>query len=193
MSNPVRVPREFLSNEVEVREVFDKAALKDMQKDVETLKKVKGLREVNDAKDAHNGKKFANSAKDRQDARRTLKKLTEAELESDAAMQQRMKDLSVEDAKRAAGWEEDFEDPQPSLTCVLEFLVDSVKKVRAEVCGVCGKPVLDADPTSYAKKEQKKAGEETMAQKKARRAAAQAVKDKRPCRVHCGHFCTSDS
>ena len=101
MSNPVRVPLEF-TQKVEARVSMDRGSLKDMQRDVNTLKVVQELRGVNSSKvvDGHRGKKFEFGAKERKDARTGLKKLAIGEMQKDGEMEAKMERLARDDAKK---------------------------------------------------------------------------------------------
>ena len=64
----------------------------------------------------------------------------------------------------------------------MEFLVDTLRKVKGEVCGVCNSSVLSSDPNVYSKTEKQ------PNESKEDRQARLKLKDEKPLRVHCGHF-----
>ncbi len=188
LSNPVRVATNF-TDVVQVTESMDVTSLKSMQRDVDTLKVVSQLKNVNNAKvvDGHRGKVFENTTKERQDARRNLKKLARSEMEADGETA-RLEEQKAREAAKVSqdGYVARMSEPQPCLSVTVMFLVDNFKNVRNEMCGVCHDKILNDDPTTYVKRE-KKAGESDE-EKKSRRAWEKNHRDKMPVRVHCGHY-----
>ena len=141
-SNPIQAPKD--DNNTHVATVVAAAAattsskkeavrltcnkLKGLKKDIETLSRVRDLRNVNSAVTQGNAKVKANASKDRREARRTIKKITNVEMEQDLQLEQEdLKWQQEEEQRLAAGYNDDDHhgDPQPSLLALVTFLKEN--------------------------------------------------------------------
>ena len=179
MSNPIHAPRAFVAkSKGEARITND--TVKDLLHDRETLLKMSKLREVDQAKQAHNAKAALNSTKVRKDARRELSKLAEREVQRDETLAKKNNETEIEIAKRESDWKDDGE-PVQSLYAVVDFLMGAVCKFCERTCPSCGERILPQRPeelkTIYDKGKSKTA-EEKAAKKEAKR--------RKPTRVFCG-------
>ena len=187
-SNPVKAPKgseNFKKKEVKVRLTQEK--LKGLKKDVETLSRVRDLREFDSAATQGNAKIKANAYKERKDARRTIKKITKDELAKDQSIEDKEKQWQQEEEARMAGYdipEQDGSNPTPSLLSLIIFLKEKIQKLPLEICPTCAKPVLPPDPeelkSCYIALSECKTDQERKARK--------AAKAKRPMRTFCGHW-----
>jgi len=191
-SNPIKDPRGIdhlhgsnKKNEVRVRLTHDK--LKGLKEDIETLSRVRDLREVDSAVMQGNGTMKANNARDRKDARRTIKKITVEEQVKDLNIEEQEKQWQKEEEARMAGYnisEYDGSNPQPSLLPLVMFLRDKIKRLPMELCPSCKTRVLPSDPKELEMLYMSASECKTDKEKKTRRAA----KARRPMRTYCGHW-----
>jgi len=146
--------------------------LKSLKHDVDVLKQMTDLRDVNVSKDKRN-QGLAHSTAARREARKDLRRLAKSEAASDAeqlAAMRQQEQREVEALMRT----KISDTAQPSLLPVATFLVQEyVRRMPSEPCQSCGKPVLPENPTEY----------NTTSGKKAKNAAAF-----RPMRTFCGHW-----
>lgn len=186
-SNPIREPKDFrkqAAKDVTVRLTQEK--LKSLKQDVETLKVVGNLRHVDADSVSWNAKMKAHGAKERKDARRNIKKITESEIAKDMAAEEKDKRWQIDEKACLAGYDIsafDGSNPQPSLKALVRFLIDRIWRLPEDQCPVCSTLVLPANPdellTLY--KSSKSDCESERAKKDRKRA-----KQKRPIRPICG-------
>ena len=188
-SNPIKAPKddddEDKNKKSEVRITSEK--LKGLKKDIETLSRVRDLRQVDAATKQGNAKMKANAARDRKDARRAIKKITNQEIENDALIEEKDKQWQEEEKARMAGYnisEFDGRNPQRSLLPLVTFLKEKIQRLPDEVCPGCQKKVLPSDPNQLKALYISASECKTEKEKKARKAA----RAKRPMRTYCGHW-----
>ncbi len=188
-SNPVKAPKDDddrgKKKEVKVRLTQEK--LKGLKEDIETLSRVRDLREVDSAVVQGNARVKANAYKERKDARRTIRKITTAEMAKDQSIEDKERQWQQEEEARMAGYnisEHDGSNPQPSLLSLITFLKEKVQKIPVEVCPSCQKNTLPSDPNELKALYISASECKTEKEKKARKAA----KAKRPIRTYCGHW-----
>ncbi|GMI08687.1 hypothetical protein TrLO_g12664 [Triparma laevis f. longispina] len=183
MSNPIRAPRGFVMPAGEDRSArITRDTIKDLERDRETLLKMKKLKDVDQAKQAHNHKAALNSTKERKDARRELNKLAHKEIERDDELEKKMSQAEIDRAKLETGWQDDG-DPVPSLLPTVNFLIDSIVKFQQGTCPVCNEMVLPKNPEDLKRLFEKspEGAKKTAEEKKARK----EMKKKRPVRCYC--------
>jgi hypothetical protein len=187
-SNPMKAPKDDdrgKKKDVKVR--LNKDTLKGLKKDVETLSRVRDLREVNATVTQGKAHVLAKKTKERRDARRTIKKITKEEISKDLSIEEKEKKWAQEEAARIAGYdisEHDGSNPTPSLLSLVIFLKEKIQRLPVEVCPGCGEIVLPSDPNELKSLFAKASECKTDKEKKARKAA----KFKRPMRTYCGHW-----
>ena len=186
MSNPIRLPKNFKGDtKAPVKTRLTQATLKDLKRDVETLKKVHNLREVDSATVEWNAKIKAHDAKARKEARRNINKMTKSEISNDLNKEAKEKQWQIEEKARLAGYnfsEYDGSNPQPSLFSLVTFLIEKIQYLPLQICPICKKRALPKNPKKleslYLTSNQAK----TEKEKKERKAS----KLKRPIRTFCG-------
>ena len=144
---------------------------------------MKKLKDVDQAKQAHNHKAALNSTKERKDARRELNKLAHREIERDDELEKKMGQAEIDRAKVEAGWQDDGY-PVPSLLPTVNFLIESIVKFQNRTCPVCSERVLPENPNDLKKLFEKSADgdkKKSAEEKKARK----EMKKKRPVRCYC--------
>jgi len=186
MSNPIRAPKNFKGEEKkEVKSRLTQTVLKDLKQDVETLKRVHDLREIDAATVEWNAKLKAHNGRERKDARRMINKLTKSEILKDIEKDEKEKEWQQDEAARMAGYNftvYDGTNPQPSLLSLINFLIQKIQPLPEVLCPVCNQCTLPQNPNDlkalYFKVNEAKNDKE----KKARKSA----KLKRPTRTYCG-------
>ncbi|KAL7452202.1 hypothetical protein ACHAWC_003930 [Mediolabrus comicus] len=194
LSNPVKVPKNFNLNIDEYKEKYKARLTKDtisnIKHDTEALKKVSDLRnkEASSVRASGDNGYVDHKAlhKDRKDARRAIKKLTDEEKAADLRFEEKELEWQLEEKKRLAGYYDVYNvpaggtiSPQPSLYVLISFLVQKVHGLVAETCPCCNKRVLPVRPedlesiynTSSSSKSDKKAKE---------------MRKMKPYRTYCG-------
>lgn len=174
MSNPISAPDTIIQEDTNVPISITKDCIKGLQHDVETMARVRDLRQVNASTKPGDARVKAHSAKERKHARRTIGKLTKEERAKDEAWEQ-------QEQARLEGYNiPDYADaqPQPSLLSLVTFLESKIQRLPEEHCPICQELTLPSDPNAL------KALYDTMntTDKKARKQA----KQKRPIRTYCG-------
>ncbi len=194
LSNPVKVPKNFNLNIDEYKEKYKARLTKDtisnIKHDTEALKKVSDLRnkEASSVRASGDNGYVDHKAlhKDRKDARRAIKKLTDEEKAADLKLEEKELEWQLEEKKRLAGYYDVYNvptggtiSPQPSLYVLISFLVQKVHGLVAETCPCCNKRVLPVRPgdleyiynTSGSSKSDKRAKE---------------MRKMKPYRTYCG-------
>jgi len=194
LSNPMKIPRHleqsFLDahaarNKTDVRVRLTNDTLRNLKTDITTLSRVRDLRHVDAAVSTHNARIKANDARQRKDARRAVRKITDAEVARDAACDAKEKAWQMEEAKRTAGYdvsEHDGSNPHPCLLAAVTFLRDMVQRLPREVCPVCRGVTLPEGPENLKGMYVGGGKEGTEEERRARRVLRAA----RPMRTHCG-------
>ena len=187
-SNPIREPTGYVRKQAskDVKERLTQEALKGLKKDTETLKVVSELRSVNAEAMHWNANIKAHDAKERKEARRQIKKITDNEIQTDLAKYEKEKQWQIEETLRMAGYNIsnfDGSNPQPSLRTLVEFLIGRVWKLPEEKCPVCKRLSLPMDPKSLQLLYQK-GGHASKSDKE--RKERKEAKLKRPVRTFCG-------
>ena len=185
-SNPVRLPKTFKDNKREPTEArLTQKALKGLKHDIETLSQVRDLREVNAATKGGDARVKSHSKRERKDARRDIKKITDKEIAMDAEQEEKDRQWQLEEKARLAGYkftELDGSNPQPSLLTLVTFLAREVQRLPEERCPVCGTRTLPSDPEELMSLYLITSGARTEKEKRERKLA----KKKRPMRTYCG-------
>ena len=170
MSNPIQAP-EDTPDKKHVAPTITTDTLKGLQHDMETMARVRDLREVNAATQEGNARLKAHAAKERKDARRTIGKITSQEIAKDEEWQKQ------EQARMESYAIQDTGDPQPSLLSLVTFLRTKIQRLPEELCPVCKELTLPSDPDALLALYEGK-NDNKQARKQARR--------KRPIRTYCG-------
>jgi len=149
MSNPIKVPKNFhLSAALENDRVsISNSTILDIKHDTEALKRVNDLRKKEATSVRATGDNgHVNTkqlARERKDARRAIKKLTEREIEHDDELECKERQWQLEEKKRLEGYYDSHIDqggtidPQPSLLVLITFLVHKIKGLAEERCPAC--------------------------------------------------------
>lgn len=187
MSNPIRLPKNFRADDAkeppEVRLTQD--TLRGLKHDVDTLKTVGDLREINAATTQGNATIKAHASKERKDARRAIHKITDREIGKDTEEEAKEKQWQLEEKARMAGYnitEYDGTNPQPSLLALVNFLLQKIQRLPEERCPVCSDRTLPADPDKLKELFLRSSDAKTDTEKK----AIKLAKQKRPVRTYCG-------
>jgi len=188
-SNPIKAPKniESSSTNKEVKVRLTQQTLKGLKEDIDTLARVRDLREVDSATNKHNAKQKANLTKDRKDARRTIRKITGQEIAKDEEIEEQEKKWAQDEQARIAGYnisEHDGSNPQPSLLPLVHFLREKIQQLPDVYCPKCHQHTLPSDPDElkalYIAASECKTEKEKKKRKETRK--------KRPVRTYCGHW-----
>jgi len=172
MSNPIQAPMGEEDSDKQTTVSLSKDALKGLKHDVETMARLRDLRQVDAETKQGDARVKAHSSKERKDARRTIGKLTKEERAKDEDWekqeQARLDNYNIPDYADSA--------PQPSLLSLVTFLETKIQRLPDEVCPICMELALPSDPNTL------KALYDPQSDKTARKQA----KKKRPVRCYCG-------
>ena len=174
MSNPIQPPCINDDDSDEQTTVsISRDALKGLQHDVETMARVRDLRQVDAETKQGDARIKTYSGKERKDARRTIGKLTKEEKAKDEDWerheQARMEGSNIPDYADS--------DPQPSLLSLVTFLERKIQRLPDEVCPICKELALPSDPNTLKALYESKSGDK-QARKEAKRM--------QPIRTYCG-------
>ncbi len=181
MSNPIEKPKNLDSEEKdEVKPRLTGATLKGLKQDIETLSRVRDLREVNSSRTQGTARVQVNANKIRKQARRTITKITKEEISKD---EQAEKQWQADEQARIAQFDmHDGNNPQPSLLALVTFLQAKIQRLPTEKCPCCQSLTLPADPNKLQSLYKSSSECKTAAEKKARKEARAF----RPIRCYCG-------
>jgi len=193
LSNPIKVPKHFHANtdDFKAKKGISNETLQSIKHDTEALKLVGEIRKKEQASAAPSAKADngyvdrKHLAKDRKDARRTIQKITDAELANDHLAEEKEKAWKEEEAKRLSGFYDVHIDtngtinPQPSLFVLIHFLVERIKSMCTNNCPCCHERVLPDNPADL----QLMYGSTSNTKDKQ---ASKAMKKRKPMRTYCG-------
>jgi len=187
MSNPIPQPKmmddDSKKKDVTVR--ITKESLKGIKHDVETLSRVRDLREVNATRVQGKAHVLASHAKERKAARKEIHKITGHERAADEDQWQQ------DEKARLAGYgipdHDGSTNPQPSLLALVTFLKEKIQHLPEAKCPCCQTLALPSDPNKLKALYVASSECKTDKEKKERK-LARAL---RPIRCYCGcwyHF-----
>jgi hypothetical protein len=184
ISNPVPRPKVEESSNEDVEVCLSRERLKELKTDIETLSRVRELREVDAATKQGDARIKAHNARERKEARRTINKLTQTEKAKDLVSEEQDKQWKLDEQARMANYmsEHDGSNPQPSLFSLIQFLRDKIQYLPDAKCPCCKRLTLPTEPevlkTLYKSASECKTDKEKKERKKA--------KAMRPIRTYCG-------
>lgn len=184
ISNPIPRPKMEESSKEDAEVCLTRERLKELKTDIETLSRVRDLREVDAATKHGDARIKAHNARERKEARRTINKITQTERERDIASEEQDKQWKMDEQARMANYisEHDGSNPQPSLLSLIQFLRDKIQYLPDAKCPCCKKLTLPTDP-DVLKSLYKSASECKTDKEKQERKRAKAM---RPMRTYCG-------
>lgn len=174
MSNPIAAPDNMEETNEQPTVSISKDTLKGLHHDVETMARVRDLRQVNAETKRGDARVKAFSTKERKEARRTIGKLTKQELAQD-------REWEKQEQARLEGYNiPDYADsePQPSLLSLVTFLETKIQRLPEEKCPICKELTLPSDPNELKGLYDLQNASDKKARKQAKR--------QRPVRTYCG-------